>query len=67
MARKKVVKPTPKEKKRITARLQKKYPQMYETKLSKREKKQFARASKADRAELEKMIGKKLKKLYGGK
>lgn len=67
MARKKVVKPTAKQKRTITARLQRKYPQMYELKLTRAEKKIFSRASKADRAALEKMVGKKLKKIYGGK
>ena len=61
------VKPTAEEQKKITARLKKKYPQMYETKMTKREKKVISRASKSDRAELERMVGKKLKKLYGGK
>ena len=67
MARRKIVKPTAAEQKIITRRLQKKYPQMYETRMTKREKKVISRASKSDRAALEKMVGKKLKKLYGGK
>jgi len=67
MARKKIVKPTSAEQRKITARLQRKYPQMYETRMTKREKKVISRASKSDRAALEKMIGKKLKKLYRGK
>ncbi len=61
------VKPTAAEQKKITSRLKRKYPQMYETPMTKREKKVISRASKSDRAALEKMIGKKLKKLYGGK
>ena len=66
MARRKIVKPTAAEQKKITKRLQRKYPQMYETRLTKREKKVISRASKSDRAALERMVGKKLKKLYGG-
>ena len=65
--RSKPVKPTAAEQKKITARLKKKYPQMYETRMTKREKKVISRASPADRKELERMVGKKLKKLYGGK
>ena len=67
MARRKIVKPTVAEQKKITARLKKKYPQMYEPMLTRAEKKVISRASKSDRAELERMVGKKLKKLYGGK
>ena len=67
MARKKIVRPTSAEQKKITKRLQKKYPQMYEPMLTRAEKKVIGRASKADRAALEKMVGKKLKKIYGGK
>ena len=67
MARKKVVKPTLKQKRTITTRLQRKYPQMYEPMLTRAERKVISRASKADRAALEKMVGKKLKKIYGGK
>ena len=65
--RSKPVKPTAAEQKKITRRLQRKYPQMYETRLTKVEKKVISRASKSDRAALEKMVGKQLKKLYGGK
>ena len=65
--RSKPVKSTAAEQKKITQRLKKKYPQMYETKLTKREKKVISRASKSDRAAFERMVGKKLKKLYGGK
>ena len=65
--RSKPIKPTAAEQKKITRRLQRKYPQMYETKMTKREKKVISRASKSDRAALEKMVGKQLKKLYGGK
>ena len=67
MARRKIVKPTVTEQKKITARLKKKYPQMYEPMLTRAEKKVIGRASKADRKELDRMVGKKLKKLYGGK
>ena len=62
--RKKVVKPTAKEQKRITVRLQRKYPQMYESAIGKAEQKVFSRAASADRKELEKMVGKRLKRKY---
>ena len=67
MTRRKIVKPTSAEQKRITKRLQKKYPQMYEPMLTRAEKKIFSRAAHTERKELERMVGKKLKKLYGGK
>jgi hypothetical protein len=67
MARKKIVEPIAAEQKKITARLKKKYPQMYEPMLTRAEKKVISRAAKADRLALEKMVGKKLKKMYGGK
>lgn len=62
--RRKPVKPTTKEQKTITGRLQRKYPQMYETTASIREKRLLSGVSKSDRAALERMIGKKLKKIY---
>ena len=62
--KKKVVKPTDKEQKRITARLQKKYPQMYEPTLSAVQKKVYSRAAPAERKELERMAGKRLKRKY---
>jgi len=65
--RSKPVKPTAAEQKKITARLQRKYPQMYEPVLTRAEKKVFSRAAKADRAALEKMVGKRLKKIYRSK
>jgi len=67
MARKKIVKPTAREQRIITGRLQRKYPQMYETTMTSREKKVISRASKSDRKALEKMVGKRLKKIYRGK
>jgi len=62
--RKKVVKPTAKEQKRITARLQRRYPQMYEPRTGTRERVVISRASAADRRELERMAGYRLKKKY---
>ena len=62
--RSKPVKPTAAEQKKITRRLQRKYPQMYEPVLTRAEKKIISRASKTDRAALEKMVGKRLKKIY---
>ena len=67
MAHRKVVKPTSAEQKRITKRLQRKYPQMYEPMLTRAEKKIIGRAGKTERKVLERMVGKKLKKLYGSK
>ena len=65
MARKKkVVKPTLEEKKIIEARLKRKYPQMYELTTTAREKKVLRGVSPSDRKALEKMVGKKLKKIY---
>jgi len=60
----KVVKPTDEEQKKITARLQSKYPQMYEHAVTKVEEKQLSRAAPGDRKALLKMIGKRLKKQY---
>jgi len=63
--KKKVVKPTPKEKKRVTARLQKKYPQMYTpTGWSKTQRKVYSRATPADQREIAKMTGLTLKRKY---
>ena len=62
--KKKVVKPTAKEQKTITARLQAKYPQMYESKVGARERVIIGRASPGDRAALERMAGKRLKRKY---
>lgn len=64
MARKRIVKPTPKEKAKITARLGRKYPQMYETAMTAREKSRLKGLSPSDRKALEVMVGKKLKKIY---
>jgi len=55
---KKIVKPTAKEQKIITARLKRMYPQMYEPKAT------FKGLSPGDRKELERVVGKKLKKVY---
>lgn len=62
--RKKVVKPTPKERKKITARLKRKYPQMYESAMTARERGRLKGLSPGDRKALEVMVGKKLKKIY---
>lgn len=63
--KKKAVKPTAKERKTITARLQKKYPQMYTpVGFSKREQKAFEGLSPADKKALMKMTGRKMKKIY---
>jgi len=65
MARKKIVKPTAAEQKKITVRLKRKYPQMYKPiGLSIREQRAFKNLSAADRKALEKMVGLKLKKIY---
>ena len=64
---KKIVKPTKKEKKKITARLQKKYPQMYDPSLHPRERATYKTLSPEDKAKLLKQVGGKLKKIYGGK
>jgi len=61
---KKVVKPTAKEAAVIKRRLQKKYPQMYESAATAREKRAVSGLGKMDRAALLKMVGKKLKKIY---
>ena len=64
MARKKIVKPTLKEAKKIKARLQRQYPQMFESAMGTREKKVISRASPADQKALERMVGKRLKAIY---
>jgi|GEM_PF-4568598 len=64
MARKKIVRPTLREKEKIVARLKRKYPQMYESAMTARERKQLRGLSASDRKALEKMVGKKLKKIY---
>lgn len=66
MATKRIVKPTAAEKRIIDARLKRKYPQMYEAKLSARELRAYRDLSPADRRAIEDSAGKKLKKLYGG-
>ncbi|MCK4820550.1 hypothetical protein KA005_32595 [bacterium] len=66
MARK-IVKPTHREKGIIRGRLQRKYPQMYESAITSRERSRLKGLSPGDRKEMERMVGKKLKKLYGGK
>lgn len=62
-----IVKPTARERKIITGRLKKKYPQMYESAMTSRERSRLKGLSPGDRKEMERMVGKKLKKLYGGK
>ena len=65
--RSKPVKPTAAEQKKITKRLQRKYPQMYEPMLTGAERKVISRAAKSEREALERMVGKKLKKIYRSK
>ena len=67
MARKKIVKPTLAEARKIKDRLQRQYPQMFKTKVGTRERKVISRASPADQKTLERQVGKKLKKIYRGK
>ena len=62
--RKKVVKPTAEEQKKIDVRLQRKYPQMYEPNLRTAQKKVLLRAAPKDRKALEKMVGLRLKRKY---
>ena len=62
-----VVKPTVREKEIISRRLKRKYPQMYESAITAREKSRLKGLSPGDRKEMERMVGKKLKKIYGGK
>ena len=63
--KKKVVKPTSKEKKEVTAQLQHKYPQMY-TPIgwSKTQRKVYSRATPADQREIAKITGLTLKRKY---
>lgn len=65
--KKKTVKPTAKEQRTITSRLQHKYPQMYEPAMGAAEKKVISRAAPGDRAALERMAGLRLKRKYKGK
>ena len=62
--RKKVVKPTTEEQKKIDVRLQRKYPQMYEPNLRTSQKKVLLRAAPKDRKALEKQFGLRLKRKY---
>ena len=67
-SRKKVVKPTAKEQKIITSRLQRKYPQMYKPiGMSAREVATYNKLSPADKRALGKMVGLELKKKYRSK
>jgi len=61
---KKIVKPTEAERRKITGRLQQKYPQMYESIPSAREKHAFKNLSADDKKTLMAMVGKRLKKIY---
>jgi len=65
--KKKIVKPTAKEQKRITARLQRMYPQMYEPAMTAGTRKVISRAAPSERKALERMVGKRLKRKYKGK
>ena len=68
MARKKIVKPTPREAKIIKKRLEKRYPQMFEYPAASRAAVKRQLLSPADREMvLRKTVAKKLKKIYGGK
>jgi len=62
--KKKTVKPTEKELSKITARLMAKYPQMYESATTEAESEKLAGLSPGDRKELERMVGKRLKRRY---
>lgn len=62
--KKKTAKPTAKESEEINRRLLKKYPQMYETATSEAQQSKLAGLSPGDRKELERMIGKRLKRKY---
>ena len=64
--RRKVVKPTVGEQKKISARLKRKYPQMYTAYGSKAERIAYESLSPGDKREISKLIGLKLKKKYGG-
>ena len=65
-SRKKTVKPTAGEQKKISARLKRKYPQMYTAYGSKAERAAYESLSPGDKREISKLIGLKLKKKYGG-
>lgn len=66
--KKKVVKATVKEQKKIGARLRRKYPQMYKpVGMSKQEQKAYEKLSAADKEALKKMRGTTMKKKYGKK
>lgn len=65
--RSKPVKATAAEKRIIDARLQKKYPQMWELAGTARDKRLLRGMSASDRRALEVMVGKKLKAVYGGR
>ena len=70
MARKKVVKPTFAEAKKIKTRLQRQYPQMFEMAASPGTRKQLKKTQIMDASSskaLEKMVAKKLKKIYRSK
>jgi len=61
----KVGKATPAEQKKVTARLQKKYPQMYEPGgMTKSEREQYSTLSKSDKKALKGWTGLKLKRKY---
>ena len=66
--KKKVVKPTVKEQKKIGARLRRKYPQMYKpVGMSKQQQKAYDVLSPADKETMKKMRGTTMKKIYGKK
>ena len=67
MARKKIVKPTLAEARKLKARLERQYPQMFESAVGTRERKVISRAAPVDRAKFERMVGRKLKKIYKSK
>lgn len=62
--KKKIVKPSAEEQRKITPRLQRQYPQMYETAMTSAERKVIGRAAPSERKALERMIGKRLKRKY---
>lgn len=63
--KKKIVKSTVKEQKKIGARLRRKYPQMY--KLIGMSKKEYENLSSADQKAIAKLRGTTMKKIYGKK
>ena len=67
MARKKTVKPTLAEARKLKARLQRQYPQMFESVAGAAQKKQITRAAPTDQKKLLRMVGMKLKKIYKSK